>query len=281
MPVMKPTSRVLLLALSLSVTSVVEPAMGQVSADQFAGMSARSIGPAGGTGWISAIDAVVADPNVIYVGAASGGLWKSGNGGQTWRSVFDDQPISDIGSVAINQASPNLVWVGIGEGNGSGDPAAAAVYRSLDGGDTWVPRGLLGLEGVRRILLHPSNPDIAYAGVSSLKWQDGGDPGVYKTTDGGQTWVRVLAVDERTGVADLVMDPRDPDRLLAAMSSRRTDPWSGEPSAPGGGLFLTRDGAGSWITLGEEDGLPGDLGRISLDLFPGDPRGGSRSRGLR
>ena len=184
----------------------------------------------------------------------------------------NDQPISDIGSVAINQASPNLVWVGIGEENGSGDPAAAAVYRSLDGGDTWVPRGLLGLEGVRRILLHPSNPDIAYAGVSSLKWQDGGDPGVYKTTDGGQTWVRVLAVDERTGVADLVMDPRDPDRLLAAMSSRRTDPWSGEPSAPGGGLFLTRDGAGSWITLGEEDGLPGDLGRISLDLFPGDPR---------
>ena len=269
------TSGVLLhlFALSLFVTSVAEPAVGQVSADHFVGMSARNIGPAGGTGRISAIDAVVADPNVVYVGAASGGLWKSVNGGQTWRSVFDGQPVSDIGSVVINQASPNMVWVGIGEGNGTRDPAMAAVYRSLDGGDTWAPRGLPGLERVHRILSHPTSPDIVYAGVSGVRWADGGSPGVYKTTDGGQTWIRVLFVDERTGVSDLLMDPSDPDLLLAAMWSSREYPWSVEPRGPGSGLFLTRDGGESWIRLGEEDGLPGgDLGRIALDVFRGDPR---------
>ena len=262
-----------LLALSLFVMPVAEPAMGQVRADQLAGMSARSIGPAGGTGRISAIDAVVADPNVIYVGAASGGLWKSVNGGQTWRAVFDDQPASDIASVAINQTSPDVVWVGIGEGNRIDDPPSDAVYRSLDGGDTWTPGGLTGLAGVHRILLHPTNPDIVYAGVSGVKWEDGGDPGVYKTTDGGQTWIRVLLVDERTGVSDLVMDPSDPDRLLAAMWSSRAYPWSVEPRGPGSGLFLTRDGGESWISLGIGDGLPGgDLGRIALDVFQSDPR---------
>jgi photosystem II stability/assembly factor-like uncharacterized protein len=262
-----------LLALSLFVTSVAEPAMGQVSSDKFARMAARSIGPSVGTGRISAIEAVEADPNVVYVGAASGGLWKSVNGGQTWRAVFDDQPVSDIGAVAINQASPNVVWVGIGKGSSTRDPAVAGLYRSLDGGDTWAPGGLPGLEGVHRILLNPSNPDIVYAGVSGVKWEDGGEPGVYKTTDGGRTWIRVLFVDERTGVSDLVMDPSDPDRLLAAMWSSRSYPWSVESRGPGSGIFLTRDGGESWLRLGEEDGLPGgDLGRIALDVFRGDPR---------
>jgi photosystem II stability/assembly factor-like uncharacterized protein len=262
-----------LLVLSLFITAGAEPATGQVSAARFVGISARSIGPEGGTGRISAIDAVVADPTVIYVGAAHGGLWKSVNGGQTWRAVFGDQPVSDIGSVAINQTSPDVVWVGIGEGNGIEDPAVDAVYRSLDGGDTWTPGGLPGLEGVHRILLHPTNPDVVYAGVSGVRWGDGGDPGVYKTTDGGQTWIRVLLVDERTGVSDLVMDPSDPDRLLAAMWSSRAYPWSVEPRGPGSGLFLTRDGGESWTSLGIADGLPGgELGRIALDVFQSDPR---------
>ena len=261
-----------LLALFMFVTPVAEPALGQVSADRFAGMPARSIGPAGTTGRISAIDAVVADPNVVFVGAAPGGVWKSVNGGQTWRAVFDDQPVSAIASIAINQADPRIVWVGIGEGNGTRDPAVAGVYRSLDGGDTWAAGGLLGIEGVHRILLHPSSPEIVYTGVSGLKWEDGGARGVYRTTDGGQTWNRVLFVDERTGVSDLVMDPSDPDRLLAAMWSTRGYPWSVEPRGPGSGLFLTRDGGESWIRLTEVDGLPpGDLGRIALDVFRGDP----------
>ena len=262
-----------LLALFVFLTPVAEPALAQVSADRFAGMPARSIGPAGATGRISAIDAVVADPNVVYVGAASGGVWKSVNGGQTWRAVFDDQPVSSIASIVLNQANPSMVWVGIGEGNGAGDTAVAGVYRSLDGGDTWAAGGLLGIEGVHRILLHPSIPEIVYAGVSGLKWEDGEARGVYKTTDGGQTWNRVLFVDEGTGVSDLVMDPSDPDRLLAAMWSTRGYPWSVETRGPGGGLFLTQDGGESWIRMAGVDGLPpGDLGRIALDVFRGDPR---------
>ena len=268
-----PGALIPLLALSMFVTPFAEQALGQVSADRFAGMPARSIGPAVTTGRISAIDAVVADPTVVYVAAGPGGVWKSVNGGQPWRALFDDQPVSTIASIAINQANPSIVWVGIGEGNGTGDPAVAGVYRSLDGGDTWAAGGLLGIEGVHRILLHPSSPEIVYAGVSGLKWEDGGGRGVYKTTDGGQTWIRVLFVDERTGVSDLVMDPSDPDRLLAAMWSTRGYPWSIEPRGPGSGLFLTRDGGESWIRLAEEDGLPaGDLGRIALDVFRGDPR---------
>ena len=273
---MKPrsTSGVLLplFALSIVVAPVAEPAMGQVSADRFAGMPARSIGPAGTTGRISAIDAVVSDPNVVYVGAATGGLWKSVNGGQTWRAVFDGQPVSDIGAVAVNQAYPDVVWVGIGEGKGTENPTAAIVYRSLDGGETWAARGLAGLEGVHRILLHPGDPEIVYAGVSGRTWQAGGDGGVYKTTDGGQTWTRVLFVDAVTGVSDLVMDPSDPSHLLAAMWSSRRSPWSLEPRGPGSALFLTRDGGDSWIRVEEGDGLPGgDLGRIALDVFRSDP----------
>ena len=252
---------------------MVRPAMGQVSADRFAGMPVRSIGSGGTTGRITAIDAVVSDPDVVYVGAANGGLWKSANGGQTWRAIFEDQPVSNIGAVAVNQASSDIVWVGIGGQNPAKDPRVASVYRSLDAGETWTAGGLEGLEGVDRILLHPTNPEIAFAAVSGSKWEAGADRGIYKTTDGGRTWIQVLFVDETTAVSDLVMDPSDPDRLLAAMWSRRTSPWFVDPRGPGSGLFLTRDGAQSWIRLEEGDGIPGgDLGRIELDVFIGDPR---------
>ena len=261
------TARLLLplFSLSFALIPIPQPALGQV--DPFSGMPARSIGPAGATGRISAIDAVVADPNVVFVGAASGGVWKSENGGQSWRAVFDDQPVASIGAIAIGQADPSIVWVGIAEGSFTRDPAMPSVYRSVDGGETWTPAGLLGLEGVQRIVLHPRDLKTAYAAVSGPAWEDGGDPGVYKTVDGGLTWTRVLFVDERTGVSDLVMDPSDPDRLLAAMWSSRGYPWSFESRGPGSGLFQTRDGGESWVRLNEEDGVPGgDLGRIALDV---------------
>jgi len=247
--------------------------MAQVSADWFAGMPVRSLGPAGRAGRISAMDALVSDPNIVYAGATTGGLWKSENGGQTWRAVFDDQPVSNIGAVAINQASPDIVWVAIGGESPTKDPTLAAVYRSLDAGETWTAGGLDGLEGIDRILLHPTNPDVVFAGVSGSKWEAGVDRGVYKTMDGGLTWTRALFVDENTGVSDLVMDPSDPDRLIAAMWSTRTSPWSAELKGPGSGLFLTRDGGESWIRLEEGDGIPGgDLGQIKLAVFRGDPR---------
>ena len=262
-----------ILAIFIVLAPIPGSVVGQVSADRFAGMRARNIGPVGAIGRISALDAVVSDPNVVYLGGAAGGLWKSVNGGQTWRAVFEGQPFSAIGAVAVDQADPDIVWVGIGEGNPTRGPTSAAVYRSLDGGETWAPRGLAGLENVDRILLHPTNPEIAFVGVSGPKWEVGADRGVYRTMDGGLTWVPVLFVDETTGVSDLVMDPSDPNHLLAAMSSSRRSPWSITPRGPGSGLYLTRDGGVLWIRLEEADGIPGgELGRIALDVFRADPR---------
>ncbi len=259
----------------LMVATTPGSGVAQLSADQFAGMTARSIGPVGRIGRISAIDAVVSDPNIVYVGAANGGLWKSLNGGQTWKPLFEDRPFSAIGTVTIDQGDPDIVWVGVGEGNPVVDPRVAAVYRSVDGGESWTPGGLSGFQGVKRILLHPTNPDIVIVGVSGPEWEAETEAGrgVYRTIDGGLTWTPVLHVDGTTRVSDLVMDPSDPNRLLAAMSSSRRSAWSVELRGPGSGFFVTRDGGDSWIRLEEGDGIPsGDLGRISLDVFSADPR---------
>ncbi len=236
-------------------------------------IEARSIGPAGMSGRIASIDAVASDPNVIYVGAATGGLWKSVNGGQTWVSLFDDQPVLGIGAVAIFQPRPDIVWVGTGEGNPRNSAGVGAgIYKSMDGGNTWSLLGLERSERVHRIVLHPSDPDIAYAGVMGPAWSDGNQRGVYRTTDGGATWDQVLFVDERTGVSDLVMDPTNPDKLLAGMWEFRRWPWFFESGGPGSGLFVTHDGGDNWAPLTPEDGLPqGDLGRIGLSFSQSDP----------
>lgn len=241
---------------------------------QLAALEARSLGPAGMSGRITSIDAVGSDPNVIFVGTATGGLWRSGNGGQTWTPVFDDQPVLGIGAVAIFQADPAIVWVGTGEGNPrSSAGVGRGIYKSFDGGDTWTFLGLENSERIHRIVLHPSNPDVAWVGVMGPAWSDGEERGVYRTVDGGQTWERVLWVDGRTGVADLVQDPSDPEHLLAAMWEFRREPWFFESGGPGSGLYLTRDGGDAWTRLTAADGLPGgDLGRIGLAFAPGDPR---------
>ena len=184
----------------------------------FVGLSARSIGPAGMSGRIAAIDAVESDPNIIFVGAATGGLWKSVNGGQSWDPLFDEQRVLGIGSVAVFQASPDIVWVGTGEGNPRNSAGVGAgIYKSMDGGQSWTLLGLEGSERIHRIVLHPTDPDVAYAGVMGPAWSDGEERGVYRTTDGGATWERVLFVNHRTGIADLVMDPSNPKKLFAAM----------------------------------------------------------------
>jgi len=234
--------------------------------DAFGALKARSVGPAGMSGRITAIDAVESDPDIIYAGAATGGLWKSANGGQTWTPVFDDQPVLGIGSVAVFQADPDIVWVGTGEGdprNSAG--VGAGLYKSTDGGDTWTFLGLERSERIQRIVLHPSSPDVAYVGVMGPAWSDGQERGVYRTRDGGATWERVLYVDERTGVADLVMDPGHPDHLLASMWEFRRWPWYFESGGPGSGLYRSEDGGDSWVQVTAEEGLPsGELGRIGL-----------------
>ena len=260
----------LLLPLLLGVTSL----QGQVREHQLAAMQARSIGPAGMSGRIAAIDALATDPDIVYVGAATGGVWKSTNGGQTWKAVFDDQRVLGIGAVVVDQSNPDVVWVGTGEGNPRNSAGVGGgVYKSIDGGDTWTLLGLERSERIHRILLHPTDADIAYVGAMGPAWSDGKERGVFRTLDGGRSWERILYVDERTGVSDMVMDPTNPDKLIVGMWSFRRSPWFFESGGPGSGLYVTVDGGASWRRADEADGLPGgDLGRIGLAMYPTDPR---------
>ncbi|MHC4943632.1 MAG: WD40/YVTN/BNR-like repeat-containing protein [Planctomycetota bacterium] len=238
-----------------------------------AGMKARSIGPATMSGRIAALDAVIDDPSIIYAGAATGGVWKSKNSGMTWEPIFDDQPVAAIGAVAIYQPSPDIVWVGTGEANPRNSASVGnGVYRSLDGGLTWSHLGLDETERISRIVLDPSDPDVAYAAAMGKAWGENPERGVFKTMDGGKTWKKILYVDERTGAADLVMDPKNPKKLIAAMWDYRRWPWFFRSGGPGSGIHVTYDGGETWKKRTSLDGMPeGELGRIGLAIAPSEP----------
>jgi photosystem II stability/assembly factor-like uncharacterized protein len=265
---------VLLLALAvvLAIPAAL-PLTAQVDPDLLAGVSARSIGPAAMSGRVADVTGVDSNPDLLYVGSAAGGVWKSTNGGLTWNPVFDDQPVASIGAVSVFQPNPDIVWVGSGEGNPRNSVLAGnGIYRSLDGGKTWQHLGLEKTERIHRVVLHPANPDVAYAATMGKLWGENPERGIFKTTDGGKTWKRILYVDERTGAADLVMDPSNPNKLFAAMWDHRRWPWSFRSGGPGSGLFVTYDGGDSWKRLTEDDGLPkGDLGRIGLAISRSNP----------
>lgn len=246
----------------------------QIDVSQLAGLKPRSIGPSGMSGRISAIDAVHADPNIIYVGSATGGLWKSTSGGVTWTPLTDSLPAYSIGAVAIYQAAPDIVWIGTGERNRRNTAGVGTgVYKSLDGGKTWRQMGLDSTGAIDAILLHPANPDVAYVGALGNTWSENAHRGVYQTTDGGETWRKILYVNETTGAGDLVMDPANPNHLIAAMWDHRRWPWFFRSGGPGSGLHVTYDGGETWRKLTPKEGLPeGELGRIGLDFARGNPK---------
>jgi photosystem II stability/assembly factor-like uncharacterized protein len=239
----------------------------------FSGLKARSIGPAGMSGRIAVIEAVPSQPNVVYVGAATGGVWKSTNGGVSWEPIFDEQDTASIGAIAVCPVEPSVVWVGTGEGNTRNSAGVGrGVYKSLDGGKTWKKVGLEKTEHIARIVLHPRDPDVAYVAALGTTWGENGERGVYRTTDGGRTWSRVLFVDARTGAADLAMAPDNPHRLLAAMWDHRRWPWFFRSGGPGSGLYASSDGGDTWKKLTPKDGLPeGELGRCGVAFAPGRP----------
>ena len=244
-----------------------------VPVDLLKNMTARSIGPAGMSGRVTAIDAVNSQPDVIYVGTASGGLWKSTSGGIDWKPVFDDQKVMSIGAIAIQQSNPDIIWVGTGEGNPRNSlNGGYGIYRSLDGGRSWQLMGLEKTRHIHRIVIDPSDPNTVYAGAIGSPWGEHPERGVFKTTDGGKTWTKVLYVNEKTGAADLIMDPSNPNKLFAAMWEHRRRPWTFNSGGPGSGLYVTVDGGENWKKLTEKDGLPkGDLGRIGLAVSRSNP----------
>lgn len=236
------------------------------------GLSLRSIGPAVMGGRIDDVEVVESSPWIIYVGAASGGLWKTTNNGTTWNPVFDRQATSSIGDVALAPSDPEVVWVGTGEPNNrQSSTFGDGVYRSLDGGKTWEHKGLGATHHIGRIAVHPHDPDTAYVAALGHLWGANEERGVFKTTDGGKSWDKVLFIDEDTGVVDLGMDPVNPSVIYAAAYKRRRTPWGFSSGGESGGLYKTADGGATWAKL--ERGLPdGPIGRIGLHIYQKDPR---------
>ena len=233
----------------------------------------RNIGPGGMSGRVTAIDVVTENPDVMYVGTASGGLWKSTSGGIKWNPIFNKELTASIGAVAIQQSNPSVIWVGTGEGNPRNSlNGGFGVYKSLDGGKTWKAMGLEKTRHIHRVIIDPTDPNTVYVGAIGSPWGVHPERGVYKTTDGGLTWNKILFVNNKTGVADLVMDPTNPNKLIAAMWEHKRDPWFFKSGGESSGLHMTHDGGKTWKKLTDEDGLPkGNLGRIGLTIAKNKP----------
>ena len=242
-----------------------------LSADRFTGLELRSIGPALMAGRIADIAIHPDDDNLWYVAVGSGGVWKTGNAGVTWTPIFDDQPSYSIGCVTIDPQDPEVIWVGTGENVGGrhvgyGD----GIYRSDDGGATWVHKGLEKSEHISKILIHPEDSKTLWVAAQGPLWSPGGERGVFLTTDGGTTWQRVLGDEEWVGATDLVIDPRDPDRLYAATWQRHRNVAAYMGGGPGTALHRSTDGGRSWQKL--TAGLPESrMAKIGLAISPQNP----------
>ena len=242
------------------------------SSSTFKAMELRNIGPAYMSGRIADIAIDQNNPSTWYTAVGSGGVWKTTNAGTTWTPIFDDQPVYSIGDVTIAPSNSNIIWVGTGENNGGrhisfGD----GVYKSVDGGQTWKNMGLSKSEHVSDIIIHPTNPDIVWVSAQGPLWSGGGERGLYKTTDGGETWKQVLTpADKWTGVTSLLIDPRNPDKLYAATWARQRSIGAYVGTNEGAGIHTSNDGGETWTEL--KTGLPeGNMGKIGMAISPMNP----------
>lgn len=241
-----------------------------LKSEQLSGLTFRTIGPALTSGRVADIAVNPTNFNEYYVAVASGGVWKTTNHGVSYQPIFDGEGSYSVGCVTIDPNQPATIWVGTGENNnqrsvGYGD----GVYKSTDGGSSWKNMGLKASEHISKIIVHPTNSQVVYVAAYGPLWSDGGDRGVYKSTDGGETWQQIHAISDKTGAADLVMDPTNPDVLYASYHQRRRHVFTYIGGGPESGLFKTIDGGNTWKPC--NSGLPeGKMGRIGLAVSPAD-----------
>ncbi len=239
--------------------------------DAFSHMHFENLGPAVAGGRVTSVVGIPGNPNVYYVGAAGGGVWKTVNGGDSWKAIFQHEGTSSIGAIALAPSNPNLVWVGTGEANIRNDIIdGSGVYFSPDGGHTWKFMGLGDAGQISTILVDPHDANTVFVGVLGHAWAPNAERGVFKTTDGGKTWKKVLFVNDTTGVSDMVMAPNNPRVLFAGLWQVRRYPWTLDDGGPGSGIYRSTDGGDTWTKLTK--GLPeGPLGRIALAVAPTNP----------
>ncbi|MBM3284994.1 MAG: hypothetical protein FJY81_03905, partial [Candidatus Aminicenantes bacterium] len=258
----------------LAVTLASEAAAQTLSEDLLNFFAYRAIGPTRQSGRFVDFAVPEGQPYTFYAATASGGLWKTTNNGITFEPIFDHEKVFSIGDIAVAPPDPNILWVGTGEANNSrssywGD----GVYKSMDSGKTWKNMGLKESHHIGRILIHPGNPDIVYVAALGHLYSENPERGLYKTTDGGQTWTKVLDVlveGRNIGAVDAAMDPANPDILYAATYDRRRKPWTFMLGGPGSGLYKTNDAGATWKKLA--GGLPeGILGRIGIAIYAKNP----------
>lgn len=282
---MKNTTRLFACLLALAILVPVLPGQAQrrkktetkeekgfeLSSRMLSTLRFRSIGPAAYSGRISDIAVNPGNHSEYYVGVASGGLWKTENHGTTFSPIFDNQPVFSIGCVTIDPNNYHTVWVGTGENNSQRNLAYGdGVYKSTDAGKTFKNMGLKTSSQIARIIVDPRDSDVVYVACQGQAWGPGGERGLYKTTDGGENWERVLHIGEYTGITDLVMDPRDPDVLYAASHQRERRVYSKINGGPESAIHKTTDGGKTWSKL--RNGLPGgDVGRIGLAIAQCNP----------
>ena len=253
------------LAIVLLLSSM---AFGQAAYDTaLKNLKFRSIGPAQMGGRVDDLAIVESDPRVMYVGAAAGGVFKTVNGGVTWKAIFEDQPNPSIGDLALAPSNPSIIYVGTGEANNRQSSSwGNGVYKSMDGGTTFTHLGLDATQHIGRIVVHPTDPNIVYVAAQGDLWGPNKERGVYKSTDGGATWALTLFVNDDTGANDIAIDPQSPNILYATMYQHRRTVWGYNGGGPGSGIYRSTDGGSHWTKL--THGLPaGPLGRCALDIY--------------
>jgi photosystem II stability/assembly factor-like uncharacterized protein len=255
----------LLLLASASLGQAADPP------SEFATLKYRLIGPYAG-GRVARACGVPGDPLVYYAATASGGVWKSTDGGHTWKPIFDEQPTSSIGSIAVAASDPNVVYVGTGEANIRGNVApGAGIFKSEDAGKTWK-HVWKQIGQIGTITVHPKNPDVCYAAVLGHAFGANSERGIYRTKDGGKTWDKVLFVNDETGASDVVLDPNNPRVIFAGFWQTRRRPWELTSGGPGSDLFVSRDGGDNWVSLKKDqkkNGLPAGIwGKIGIAVAP-------------